>query len=179
MKLFNITTLLLLGITQISFAGGSQSGGTGFLCPPQQLKNHQNSENGTSGGGFVFNLQQVKNVPDQKDSFNSDFVHLAGGSESDGTFLIQKASLELSEGRSSIAERVIRQYRPELTSYFSEIRPLIENTNSGIVKTPIHQSLTATFLNNYGGYGEDEAIEAVLEAPEAAEAEVRQIIYSL
>ena len=47
------------------------------------------------------------------------------------------------------------------------------------MKSPIHQSLRATILNSYGGYTKKEAIEAIVEAPEEAEVEVRQIIYSL
>jgi hypothetical protein len=135
---------------------------------------------GTGSGGWV-GSQQAKNEMPRHDDFEIDgpLVHLAVGTGSGGWVGLQQASLEVSEGHIEVADRILRDYRPELTSYFNEIRPLADDSSSNQMKSPIHQSIRATILNNYGGYDEEEAIEAVVEAPEEAEAEVRQIIYSL
>jgi len=78
-----------------------------------------------------------------------------------------------------IAQNLLRNYSPELTFYFNEIRPVNENELSNEMKSPIHQSLRATVLKNYGGYDEEEAIEIVIKAPLEAQNEARQILYSL
>lgn len=157
------------------FAGGDSAGG-GFVFSPSQIKN---SDEGSGSGGFVFGGQQVKHMPDQEDIFESNHLHLAGSESGGSGFIIEQASLEVSQGRVDIAEAVLRNYRPELTSFFNEIRHLNDNSSLSRMKSPIHQSIKATILNNYGGYDEEEAIEAVIKAPEKVDTEVRQIIYSI
>ena len=68
----------------------------------------------------------------------------------------------------------------ELTTYFSEIRALVEDSTPNKMKSPIHESLTVTMLKIYGDYEEEKAIEAgVIKSPSESSDELRQIIYSL
>ena len=82
----------------------------------------------------------------------------------------------MSEGRHRV-NQILKNYRPELTHYFSQVRALVDSASTR--KSPIHESLRVTMLKIYGDY-EEEAIEAVIESPsELMNDELRQIIYSL
>ena len=118
----------------------------------------------TSSGGSTFALgEEIKFTPDPelKHLLDQNLLNLANTSSGGETFKIHQASLAVSEGREMIAQNLLRNYSPELTFYFNEIRPVNENELSNEMKSPIHQSLRATVLKNYGGYDEEEAIEIV------------------
>lgn len=137
------------------------------------------SVEGSGSGGFAFQKQEAKYIPDQEDIFESSFHHLAETKISRNTLIIEQVSLEVSQGRVDIAEKVLRNYRPELTSFFNKIRHLNNNQSLSKMKSPIHQSIEVTILNNYGGYDEEEAIEAVLNESADIETALDQIIYTL
>ena len=137
----------------------------------------------TSSGGSTFALgEKIKFNPDPVEHpLDQNLLDLSNTSSGGETFKIRQAALDVSEGEEFIVEQILKTYRPELTHYFSQVRALVEDDSASTskMKSPIHESLRATVLKNYGGYDEEEAIEIVIKAPLEAQNELRQILYSL
>ena len=166
-KTLIISTLLFTASN--AFSNTSSGGSTfalreeiKFIAPELRLDQNLLNLSNTSSGGETFK------------------IHQAALDVSEGeTFKIHQAALDVSKGRQLIVEQILKNYRPELTTYFSEIRALVEDSTPNKMKSPIHESLTVTMLKIYGDYEEEEAIEAVIKSPSESSDELRQIIYSL
>ena len=181
-KTLIISTLLFTASN--AFSNTSSGGSTfalreeiKFIAPELRLDQNLLNLSNTSSGGETFKIHQAALDVSEGETFK---IHQAALDVSEGeTFKIHQAALDVSKGRQLIVEQILKNYRPELTTYFSEIRALVEDSTPNKMKSPIHESLTVTMLKIYGDYEEEEAIEAVIESPSESSDELRQIIYSL
>lgn len=149
MKFLKNILVLTLYIPIQSFAGGSESGGTGFLFPPGQQVRYSPSQDGgdSAGGGFEA--------------------------------LLFQASMVITDGRNDIAYELVNSFDLELAAYFNENQQIGQESSLNQLRSSIINSMNTTVLRNYGGYSNEEAINAVLSQPADVQNEVNQIIYSL